>query len=161
MRSLYFRVICSLIAVLTGCSGTPWNYPYSSADRNEKILYSVFVDRPKHLDPAQSYTTDEAVFTRQIYEPPLQYHYLKRPYELIPLTATAVPRPQTIIRGGATYSVYEIRIRPGIHYQPHPAFNPEHLSLTPSAIGKLRSPYDLPGHTSRELVAQRDRKSVV
>ncbi len=141
------------VVVLAGCSGTPWNYPYATADRDEKILYSVFVDRPKHLDPAQSYTTDEAVFTRQIYEAPLQYHYLKRPYELVPLTATAVPGPRTITRGGATYSVYEIRIKPGIHYQPHPAFNPAHLSLSRSAVGKLRSPYDLPDHTTRELLA--------
>ena len=153
MRSIFPRAILIAAALAAGCSDAPWNYPYSTAERSEKILYSVFVDRPKHLDPAQSYTTDEAVFTRQIYEPPLQYHYLKRPYELVPLTAVAVPRPHTITRGGATYSVYEIRIRPGIHYQPHPAFNPEHLSLTRSTIDKLRSPYDLPGHTTRELVA--------
>src|SRR5262245_24707791 len=153
MRSVFPRAILVAAALAAGCSGTPWNYPYSTADRSEKILYSVFVDRPKHLDPAQSYTTDEAVFTRQIYEPPLQYHYLKRPYELVPLTAITVPKPQTITRGGATYSVYEIRIKPGIHYQPHPAFNPEHLSLTRSAVAGLRSPYDLPGHTTRELVA--------
>jgi peptide/nickel transport system substrate-binding protein len=153
MRSIFPRAILVAAALAAGCSGAPWNYPYSAADRNEKILYSVFVDRPKHLDPAQSYTTDEAVFTRQIYEPPLQYHYLKRPYELIPLTATAVPRPRTIAKGGATYSVYEIRIKPGIHYQPHPAFNPENLALTRSGVDKLRSPYDLPGHTTRELLA--------
>jgi peptide/nickel transport system substrate-binding protein len=153
MRSIFPRAILIAAALAAGCSGTPWNYPYSNADRNEKILYSVFVDRPKHLDPAQSYTTDEAVFTRQIYEPPLQYHYLRRPYELIPLTAVAVPRPRTTTRGGATYSVYEIRIKPGIHYQPHPAFNPAHLSLSRSAVAKLRSPYDLPGHTTRELLA--------
>jgi oligopeptide transport system substrate-binding protein len=150
---MFPRAILIAAAFAAGCSGTSWNYPYSTADRSEKILYSVFVDRPKHLDPAQSYTTDEAVFTRQIYEPPLQYHYLKRPYELIPLTATAVPRPHTITRGGATYSVYEIRIKPGIHYQPHPAFNPAHLALDPAAIGRLKSPYDLPAHTTRELVA--------
>ena len=28
----------------------------------------------------------------QIYEPPLQYNYLKRPYELEPLTLTQMPR---------------------------------------------------------------------
>jgi oligopeptide transport system substrate-binding protein len=153
MPSLFFRVICSALALLAGCSGTPWNYPYSTADKDEKVLYSVFTERPKHLDPAQSYTTDEAVFTRQIYEPPLQYHYFKRPYELIPLTATAIPKPRIITKGGQTFSVYDIHIKAGIHYQPHPAFNPEHLSLEPAAIARLRSPYDLPGLTSRELVA--------
>ena len=51
-------------------------------------------ERPKHLDPAQSYSSNEITFTGQIYEPPLQYHYLKRPYTLIPLTAAAVPKPR-------------------------------------------------------------------
>src|SRR5688572_19959396 len=121
LRDAFTRGTLIAAALAAGCSGTPWNSPYSMPDRHEKILYSVLVDRPKHRNPAQSYTTDEAVFTHQIYEPPLQYHYLKRPYELIPLTATAVPQPRTLTKGGATYSVYEIRIKPGIHYQPHPA----------------------------------------
>ena len=153
MRSIFPRAILVAGALVAGCSGTPWNYPHSAGDRDDRILYSVFVDRPKHLDPVQSYTTDEAVFTRQIYEPPLQYHYLKRPYELVPLTAAAMPKPQVITKGGKTFSIYEIRIKPGIHYQPHPAFNPDHLSLERAAIRKLRSPYDLPGLTSRELLA--------
>jgi ABC-type transport system substrate-binding protein len=140
-------------ALTAGCSGESWNNPYPAADRDKNILYSVFVDRPKHLDPAQSYASDEAIFTRQIYEPPLQYHYLKRPYELMPLTATAIPQPRLIRKGGATFSVYEIRIKPGIRYQPHPAFNPGHLSLDPTAIARLRSPYDLPDLATRELVA--------
>ena len=80
-----------LVMLLGGC-GEVWNDPYPAADRGRNILYSVFADRPKHLDPAQSYASDEAVFTRQVYEPPLQYHYLKRPYELIPLTAIELPR---------------------------------------------------------------------
>jgi ABC-type transport system substrate-binding protein len=85
------------------------------------------------LDPASSYTSDEAIFTAQIYEPPLQYHYLKRPYELTPLTATAIPKPTYIDSRGrplpktaktseVAESHYDIRIRPGIYYQPHPAF---------------------------------------
>jgi ABC-type transport system substrate-binding protein len=153
MPSIFQRVICSAVALLGGCSGTPWNYPYPASERSESILYSVFVDRPKHLDPAQSYASDEAVFTRQIYEPPLQYHYLKRPYELAPLTAVSVPKPRVIERGGETFSVYDVRIKPGIRYQPHPAFNPAHLRLDRKAIGGLRSPYDLPGLATRELVA--------
>ncbi len=153
MPSLCLRVISAVVVLLAGCSGESWNNPYPAADRDKNTLYSVFVDRPKHLDPAQSYASDEAVFTRQVYEPPLQYHYLKRPYELIPLTATEIPQPRLIRKGGATFSVYEIRIKPGIRYQPHPAFNPGHLSLDRAAIARLRSPYDLPDLATRELVA--------
>ena len=147
------RAALMAMAFLAGCSGAPWNDPYPGTEAGANILYSVFVDRPKHLDPAQSYASDEAVFTRQVYEPPLQYHYLKRPYELIPLTATEVPQPRIIKKGGETYSVYDVRIKPGIRYQPHPAFNPAHLALDRATIAKLRNPYDLPGLASRELVA--------
>jgi len=129
-----------------------WNDPYPGAERGANVLYSAFVDRPKHLDPVQSYTEDEARFTQQVYEAPLQYHYLKRPYALAPLTAVAVPAPREI--EGGRFTVYEIRIRPGIRYQPHPGFDPTQHALSPGVIEALRSPYDLPASGTRELTAE-------
>jgi oligopeptide transport system substrate-binding protein len=85
-----------------------------------------------------------------VYEPPLQYHYLKRPYELAPLTALEVPRPVEI--EGGRFTVYTIRIRPGIRFQPHPAFVPENHALARARVDALRSPYALPLGT-RELTA--------
>jgi oligopeptide transport system substrate-binding protein len=80
----------------------------------------------------RSYSANEYAFIAQIYEPPLQYHFLKRPYTLVPLTAEAVPVPTYLdaegnrcrrCRPGAiAVSEYLIRIQPGIRYQPHPAF---------------------------------------
>ncbi|MDQ5946359.1 MAG: peptide/nickel transport system substrate-binding protein, partial [Pseudomonadota bacterium] len=84
----FFALLSTLL--LTAC-GEVWNDPYPAAERGQSILYSAFTERPKHLDPVQSYTEDEITFTAQVYEPPLQYHYLKRPYTLVPLTTTAVP----------------------------------------------------------------------
>ena len=117
---------------LTAC-GNQWNNPYPADEGNANILYTAFGERPKHLDPARSYSENEAEFTAQIYEPPLQYHFLKRPYTLIPLTAQAVPTPifydaqgQVLPDDAPTEhiarSVYQITIKPGIRYQPHPAF---------------------------------------
>ena len=119
--------------VLAACDDQPWNRPYSADDAGRNILYSLFQERPKHLDPARSYSSNEVTFTGQIYEPPLQYHYLKRPYELIPLTTTGVPVAEYLDSEGRelpadassddiAFSVYEITIKPGIMYQPHPAF---------------------------------------
>jgi len=141
----------SLSAFLSGC-GEVWNDPYPAPDRGQKVLYSVFSERPKHLDPAQSYATDESQFTMQVYEPVLQYHYLKRPYQLIPNTAVALPEPKIEKRGGETVSVYEIRIRPGIRFQPHPAFVPANLALERGRVDALENPYQLPQDT-RELTA--------
>ena len=93
-RIANYRKIFFMLGALTmaACDGT-WNNPYPAAEKQQNTHYSSFELRPKHLDPAQSYSSNEVVFTGQIYEPPLQYHYLKRPYELIPLTAEAVPVP--------------------------------------------------------------------
>jgi ABC-type transport system substrate-binding protein len=127
------RTALVAMALAAGCSGAPWNDPYPAAEDDANILYSSFAERPKHLDPVQSYSSNEITFTAQIYEPPLQYHYLKRPYTLIPLSAEAVPEPRYFDARGSrlpagasqrdiAYTVYEIRIKHGIRYQPHPAF---------------------------------------
>lgn len=126
-----------LALLLTAClclaaCGPVWNDPYPAAERGSNTLYSAFTERPKHLDPVQSYSSDEIQFTAQIYQPPLQYHYLKRPYQVVPASAVEVPRPRFLDKSGRELpadadpariaeSVYDIKIRPGILYQPHPA----------------------------------------
>ena len=113
-----------LCLLLAACGGQQ-NDPYPADERGSNSLYSAVTGRPKHLDPARSYSEDESIFTAQIYEAPLQYHYLKRPYSLIPAAAEAVPHPRYFDTGGEVLpddapadaiarSVYEIRIRPGI-----------------------------------------------
>ncbi len=158
------------ISLLAGCDDTPWNRPYPAADAQENILYSSFKERPNHLDPAQSYSSNEVTFTAQIYEPPLQYHYLKRPYELVPLTATTVPEPQYLDASGNTlpadapadeiaFSLYDIHIQPGILYQPHPAFatdtsgNALYLDLTARDLAEIHTLADFRETGTRELVA--------
>jgi ABC-type transport system substrate-binding protein len=143
------RIVLIFMVFLAGC-GDAWNDPYPAGERGKSILYSAFIERPKHLDPVQSYTEDEAKFTQQVYEAPLQYHYLKRPYELIPLTALEVPKPRVV--DGGKFTVYEVRIRPGIQYQPHPAFVDGNFSLSRDKIDSLKNPYQLPLGT-RELTA--------
>jgi ABC-type transport system substrate-binding protein len=158
------------LAALAACGGQAWNNPYPAADAGANIVYSSFEERPKHLDPARSYSSNEATFTGQIYEPPLQYHYLKRPYTLIPLTAESMPVPQYLDAGGrplpdhapdaeVAYSLYEIRIRPGIYYQPHPAFarredgSPVYQDLGPQHLAEIRAMRDFVHTGTRELVA--------
>ena len=157
------------LGVLAGCSGA-WNNPYPGDAPDANVLYSGFAERPKHLDPARSYSANEVEFTGQIYEPPLQYHFLKRPYELIPLTAEAVPRPRFFDAAGKPLpddapsgaiaeSHYEIRIRPGIRYQPHPAFARDETgryryhALTEAELADKRRIGDFEHTGTRELVA--------
>lgn len=166
-----FRILPALVALLLAGCGDIWNSPYSGADRGKSILYTSFSERPKHLDPAQSYTSDEWDFISQIYEPPLQYHYLKRPYELVPATAQEVPRarhydakdrelPASAPAAAVAYSEYEIRIRPGIRFQPHPAFakgpdgKARYLSLDEAVIRGRYEIADFPETGTRELLAE-------
>ena len=136
-RPQFFILLTLLIGIsiigFFGCNGDSWNNPYSDQDRMEDVLYSSFRERPKHLDPAVAYSANEYVFIGQIYEPPLQYHYLIRPYTLVPLSAQALPEVTYRDKQGAVlpedgdiqsiaYSDYTIRIRSDVRYQPHPAF---------------------------------------
>ena len=132
MPSILLRAALTAMALLAGCGGGPWNNPYTASEAGENILYSSFRERPKHLDPVQSYSENEYVLIANIYQPPLQYHYFKRPYQLEPFAATEVPSPlhydakgrrlpDTADPGDVAWSDYVIRIRPGMLYQPHPA----------------------------------------
>jgi len=152
-------LLLPLIALLAGC-GVAWNDPYPASDGGRNILYSAFTDRPKHLDPVQSYSENEIAFTAQIYEPPLQYHYLRRPYELIPATATGIPQhtylnaqgktlPETAPAAQIAFTEYLVEIQPGIQYQPHPAFAEQ-----PADIAGFYTLADFPHRASRELLAE-------
>ncbi len=163
--------IGAAIAVLVGCGGQSWNNPYPARDALANILYTSFSERPKHLDPVQAYSENEYVFINQIYQPPLQYHYLKRPFTLIPFGAKEVPQPRLYDAGGkelgagadprsVDYSVYEIRIKPGILYQPHPAFakdgagKPLYFNLAKRELEDIHTLADFRSTGTRELVAE-------
>jgi ABC-type transport system substrate-binding protein len=157
-------------ALAAGCSGAPWNNPYPAAEDSANILYTSFSERPKHLDPVQSYSENEYLLIANIYQPPLQYHYFKRPYELVPFAATEVPRAQLFDANGrrlpdtadaklVAYSDYVIRIRPGILYQPHPALTRDargrhvYHDLKPGDLSGIHGIEHFKATGTRELVA--------
>lgn len=163
--------LLGLIALLlTACREHPWNDPYPADQALANIHYSSFAEQPKTLDPAKSYSVDETTFIAQIYEPPLQYHYLKRPYQLVPLTATALPAVTFLDSQGRVlaknapaqriaYTVYTIQIKPGIYYQPHPAFAKnaagtyEYLNSPEEQLSNKDTLQNFPHTGTRELTA--------
>jgi len=171
MKVLFTYVLVFSIALLPACSSDSWNNPYPPSAENGNILYSAFAERPKHLDPVQSYSSNEILFTAQIYEPPLQFHYLKRPYKLIPLSASEMPvaqyfnsngerLPEDVDNEEISYTVYEISIKPGIRFQPHPAFarnEREELiyhNLSAEDLAEIYELKDFPCTGTRELTAK-------
>ncbi len=94
---------------------------------NEKVLNLAVASEVKGMDPIYAndmYSSNEVA---RVYESLLQYHYLKRPYQLSPNLAEALPE---VSNDGLTYT---FKIKKGVVFQDDKAF---------------------PGGKGRELVAQ-------
>lgn len=152
------------LLLLTACDGGLWNDPYPADDAGKSTLYTAFTERPKHLDPAQAYSENEYEFLAHIYSPPLQYHYLKRPYQLVPLAASEMPSvryldkdkrplPASASPQRIAYSVYEVNIKPNMRYQPHPAFVPEYMHLTAADLASIHTLSDFKQTGTRVVTA--------
>ena len=169
-----------MCSISHNCFSQQWNHPHPVINKINKtsktkkikqiIRHSAFSESPKTLDPAKAYSSNEIMFLAQIYEPPLQYHYLKRPYTLEPLTLERMPvihyldknhkqLPQNVNTKKIAYTVYDMTIKPGIYYQPHPAFAKDasgryrYLHLQPKDINKIRKLSDFKYSGTRELKA--------
>ena len=133
------------------------NSPYPDSDDRSNTYYTTFTDEPETLDPARAYGAFMFDIMGQIIEPPLQYHFLKRPYALVPLTAADLPKPETRTvtwqgqRVEAT--VYTVRIQPGIRYQNHPCFVEANRHLSASDARGIWRVSDFRNTATRELVA--------
>jgi oligopeptide transport system substrate-binding protein len=166
-KTLWLLILLTPIALLSCLT----NNPYRPEEAGKNIHYDTFSGEPKHLDPARSYSSDEYTFIQQIYDPVVQYHYLKRPYTLTTLTAESMPQPEFYGKNGLPLSpeapaeevakvVYEITLRSGIQYQNHPAFAkaPDgkyrwHLGPGES-FPDIEHPDELPEKGTRELRAE-------
>jgi ABC-type transport system substrate-binding protein len=156
-----------LATLLAACT----NNPQPSGLQATNTLFSAFSERsPRYLDPTASYSSNETPITYQVYEPLYGYHYLKRPYTLIPKAATEVVAPKYFDKAGQPLpddvapeviatSVYDIPIQKGIRYAPHPAFaldaqgNYLYHDLKSGELGEKRSPLEFAVQGTRELVA--------
>lgn len=158
------------LVIATACSEVT-NSPYASGAEGGNTFFTAFQERsPKYLDPTASYSLDETPYTYSIYEPPYRFHYLKRPYEIAPRTAEEVVAPRYYDQAGGALpadvpgesvarTVYDIRIRKGIRYAPHPAFAKDaqgdhryHALTRADAAGK-HTPFDFEHRGTRELTA--------
>ena len=158
----------AFIGLAAGCGVV--NEPVSREELERNILFSSYSESPKHLDSVASYSNNETTWTYSVYEPPLRYHYLKRPYELVPRTLTEMPSTTYLDKNGKVLpadapgseiaeSVMELRIKPGILYAPHPAFAKDgegkliYHALTPKDLEGKTKPADFQQAGTRELLA--------
>jgi ABC-type transport system substrate-binding protein len=152
--------LLALLFPLHAAVALVWNNPHAQLTA-EPILYGAMLGSPKTLDPARSYTAEENEILAQIDEPILQYHYLKRPYQLELLTAATMPivtclnkQRQPIQDCRQAYMTrYEISLKPHIYYQSHPAFVEKNRSMHTADLAKIKTLRDFENWGTRELVA--------
>lgn len=164
-------ILCYFLGVYQSAFSelAPWNDPYPEAAIGGKTILSSFSQRPKRLDPATSYESDGWTFILTTYEPPLQYHYLKRPYTLSPLTTTQLPKieyldaqqnilPAETSASKIAFTRYTFELKRNIRYQPHPAFARDKQKHYLYHHLKLPGPYeairDFSQQGTRTLVAE-------
>jgi oligopeptide transport system substrate-binding protein len=176
MQTYKVRTLIPILSATLFVSNATWasgqlNSPYPDDISEQAILYESFSERPKHLDPAVAYNATEYSFIAQIYEPPFQYHYLKRPYQVVPLTAARMPEiiylnqkgeklPSGVKDSDIAFTDYVIEIQPEIRFQPHPALAKnaqgayEYHQLDQAQVDAVTSLTDFKAAGSRELIAE-------
>ncbi|MCX5634802.1 MAG: ABC transporter substrate-binding protein [Planctomycetota bacterium] len=102
-------LVISLITILfsfAGCSDTP-----SGEDPNEMVLHHVLYTKVPSLDPGNIRDVYSMMVCSQIFENLYQYHFLKRPYELVPLLAEAMPQVSSDLL------TYTVKIKKWVYFQ--------------------------------------------
>ena len=100
-----------LFPVLSGC-----NQSSSDGEKEEMVLHHALGTKIKGLDPGNMRDVYSIMVGSQIFETLYQYHFLKRPYQIVPLLAEDMPQVSKDLL------VYTIKIKKGIYYQDDPCF---------------------------------------
>ena len=82
----------------------------------DRILRLSSTAKLKGMDPIYSSDLYSSREVNRVYEGLMAYHYLKRPYELVPLLAAEMPKRLNKGLG------YKIKIRKGVKFHDDPAF---------------------------------------
>ena len=85
-------------------------------DEPPLTLHQISPERIKGFDPILADDLYADTEVHRIYENLFQYHYLKRPYQLVPNLAEAMPE---ISKDGTTYT---IKLKKGVLFQDDPCF---------------------------------------
>ena len=100
----------SLILVSNGC------FPDDSAGPDEIVLQQRSRSKIQTMDPANIGDVPSDEVGREFFETLYYYHYLKRPYQMVPQLAAAMPE---ISEDGCTYT---IPIRQDVYFHDDPCF---------------------------------------
>jgi ABC-type transport system substrate-binding protein len=100
-------------AAVTGAAGAR---PAPASAQGAKVLRYAFPTPETGFDPVQISDLYSRHVTAHIFEAPLTYDHLARPYRMKPATAAEMPQMS------ADFSACIVRLRPGIYFADDPAF---------------------------------------
>ncbi|MFC1780774.1 ABC transporter substrate-binding protein [Planctomycetota bacterium] len=106
-----FAVLVAIVLVAFGCGRNSSDY-----DPNDMVLRHVLYTKITSLDPGSIRDVYSITIVSQICEPLYQYHFLKRPYEIVSLIAEDMPE---ISDDNLTYT---IKIQKGVYFQDDECF---------------------------------------
>jgi len=101
-----------LLFLLAACNNNPWG---SFPDRD--VFYSAISDDPRTLDPARVSDTASNLIASNLHDTPYEYHYLKRPLELVPAMATGMPQIGKRTINGQLLTSFRFSIKKGLFFQ--------------------------------------------
>ncbi len=143
MRAGFARAATA--ALLIGCSLSAHAQPATSAPADAKVLRYSFRVAETGFDPAQISDRYSKTIAAGIFEAPLEFAYLARPYQMRPSTAVAMPEIS------ADFKTLTFKIKPGIYFADDPAFGGKKRELTAADyIYSIKRHYD-PKLNSRNL----------
>jgi len=112
------RALLGLLMVLSSTA-----FAQAAAD-GTKVLRYAFRIAETGFDPAQVSDLYSRTLTAGIFDAPLKYAYLARPYQLRPNTLSAMPEVS------ADYKTWTLRVKPGIYFADDAAFGGKRRELT-------------------------------
>jgi oligopeptide transport system substrate-binding protein len=122
--TLLVTIICAGL-IIAGCDGSgPVEEP------NEMVLHHVLSAKIKGLDPGNMRDVYSVIVASQMFEPLYQYHFLKRPYELVPLLAEDMPQISDDLL------TYTIKIKKGVYFQDDRCFGSPPAGPLPAGKGR-------------------------
>lgn len=88
-----------------------------------KVLRVAFPAAETGFDPAKVFDLYSRTVTPHIFEGLYHYDHLARPFKIKPLTASGMPEVS------ADFRIWTVKLRPGIYFQPDPAFKGQRREL--------------------------------
>jgi ABC-type transport system substrate-binding protein len=132
-RGLSAAVLALSVLVAQGVLAQDKSAPSSTP----KVLRYAFPVAETGFDPVQVSDLYSRIITAHVFEAPLSYDHLARPYKIKPSTAAAMPEVSD------DFKTFVFRIKPGIYFADDPAFKGKKRELVAADyVYSLKRVYD-------------------